>query len=209
MSEVPFSNLVGIWTAMDNQEPWDPTFPAGYTLSPETAYRGSVSTRPAHGPAYLERWPTVDNSAAPTSAATTANTAPTAKVESAIHISGGCSISGGASGGEENSGRGSGGMGGGGKGTEERLHAMAYNNAYVDGRWGLFRHAGEMRLITRKASLAGVDLSTSPIEPTCKACPTFHIKGMCKKGSRNAADHVLHTREQDPPLWGWAVRAMP
>ena len=30
---------------------------------------------------------------------------------------------------------------------------MAYNNAYVEGWWGLFRHAGAMRLITRKASL--------------------------------------------------------
>ena len=33
-------------------EPWEPTFTAGYTLSPETAYGDSVSARPAHGPAY-------------------------------------------------------------------------------------------------------------------------------------------------------------
>ena len=36
-SEVHFPNLAGIWTAMENQESWGPTFPAGYTLSPETA----------------------------------------------------------------------------------------------------------------------------------------------------------------------------
>ena len=86
---------------------------------------------------------------------------------------------------------------------------MAYNTAYVAGRWVLFRHAGAMRLITRKASLAGVKLPASPIEPTCKACPAFHIKGMCNTGYSNAVNHVLHTREQDLSLWGWAVQAMP
>ena len=65
-----------------------------------------------------------------------------------------------------------------------------------------------MRLITRKASLAGVDLPTSPFEPNCKACPAFHIKGMCNTGFWNGAYHVAHTREQDLPLWGWSVRAM-
>ena len=35
-----------------------------------------------------------------------------------------------------------GGIGGGGAGDKERLNSMAYNNAYVEGRWGLFRHAG-------------------------------------------------------------------
>ena len=106
-------------------------------------------------------------------------------------------------------GRGSRGVGGGGKGAEEGLNAMAYNNSYVEGRWGLFRSAGSMRLITHKASLASVELPTSPVEPTCKACPAFHIKGMCNTGYRKAADHVPHTQEQDLPLWGWSVRAMP
>ena len=69
-------------------------------------------------------------------------------------------------------------MVGGGKVSEERLNNMAYNNAYLDGRWGLFCHAGAMRLITCKASLAGVELPVSPIVPTCKTCPAFHIKGM-------------------------------
>ena len=71
---------------------------------------------------------------------------------------------------------------------------MVYNNAYVEGRWVLFRHAGEMRLITRKVSLAGVNLPTSPVEPNCKACPALHTKGMCNTGCRNAAEHVAHTR---------------
>ena len=63
-----------------------------------------------------------------------------------------------------------------------------------------------MRLITRNASLAGVKLPASPVDPKCKACPDFHIKGMCNTGWENAADHVAHIREQDLPLWGWAVR---
>ena len=54
-SEVPFPDLAGLWTAMESQEPWEPTFPAGYTLSPESTYRGGVSTRPAQGPAYPDR----------------------------------------------------------------------------------------------------------------------------------------------------------
>ena len=118
-------------------------------------------------------------------------------------------ISGGTGGRRGSSDRGSGGVGGGGDGSEERRNAMAYKNAYVDGRWGLLRHAGAMRLITRKASLAGVKLPASLVEQNCTACPMFHIKGMCNTGCRNAADHVPHTREQDLPLWGWAVQEMP
>ena len=86
---------------------------------------------------------------------------------------------------------------------------MAYNNAYVEGRWGLFRHMVAMRLITRKASLAGIDLPALPVELNFKAFPAFHIKGMCNTGCRNAADHVAHIREQDLPLWGWSIRVMP
>ena len=66
-----------------------------------------------------------------------------------------------------------------------------------------------MRHITRKASLTGVELLASPIDPTCKASPTFHIQGMCNTGCGNSSDHVLRTRKQDLPLWGWAVLAMP
>ena len=56
-------------------------------------------------------------------------------------------------------------MGDGGEGAKECLNAMDYNNTYVDGRWGLFRYAGSMRIITRKASLVGVELPASPIKP--------------------------------------------
>ena len=136
----------------------------------------------------------MDASAAPTSAATAATAAPTAKEELARRSSGGRDIIGGASGGGGSSGRGSGGVGGGGKGDEEHINAMAYNNAYVDGRWGLFQHAGAMRLITCKAILAGVELPASPIDPTYKACSAFHIKRMCNTGYRNADNHVLHTQ---------------
>ena len=69
--------------------------------------------------------------------------------------------------------------GGVGRGSENRLKTMAYNNDYIDGRWGLFRHIGAIRIITRKASLAGIKLPASLIKPTCKACPMFHTKGMC------------------------------
>ena len=36
-SEVPFTDLAGLWKSMENQELWEPTFPAGYTQSPNTA----------------------------------------------------------------------------------------------------------------------------------------------------------------------------
>ena len=49
-SEVPFPDLAGLWTAMENQDPWYPTFPAGYTLAPEATYVGGMSTRPAPVP---------------------------------------------------------------------------------------------------------------------------------------------------------------
>ena len=112
-------------------------------------------------------------------------------------------------GGGGNPGRESGGIGGGGAGDKERLDSIAYNDTYVEGRWGLLRNVGAMQLITHKASLAGVYLPAFPVDPNCKACPMFHIKGMCNTGCGNVADHVTHTREQDLPLWGWAVRAMP
>ena len=86
---------------------------------------------------------------------------------------------------------------------------MAYNNTYVEGRLGLFRHAGAMQLINFKASLAGVELPMSMVEPNCKACPAFRIKGMFNTGCGNADDNVAPTQEQDFPLWRWAVRAMP
>ena len=61
----------------------------------------------------------------------------------------------------------------------------------------------------RKASSAGVELPSSPVDPKCKACPAYHIKGVCNTGYGNVGDHITHTRAQELPLWGWAVRAMP
>ena len=58
--EVPFPNLAGLWTAMDNQEPWEPTFPAGYTFLPDTA-----SLRPSQGPPTPARWNPVEIPTAP------------------------------------------------------------------------------------------------------------------------------------------------
>ena len=77
--EVPFPDLEGLWTAMENQEPWEPTLPAGYNLSPEAAYGCGVSTHPTQVPAYPTRRPTSDPSAAPTLAAVAATVAPNLK----------------------------------------------------------------------------------------------------------------------------------
>ena len=74
---------------------------------------------------------------------------------------------------------------------------------------GRFPARGGMRLITQKASAVGVELPSSPLYPKCKACPAYHIKGMCNTGCRNVGDHTVHTWEQYTPLWEWAVRAMP
>ena len=68
-SKVSFPELAGLWTAMENQEPWEPTFSAGYTLTPEAAYGGNMSTRPTPGPTHLAQWPTLETSAAPAVAA--------------------------------------------------------------------------------------------------------------------------------------------
>ena len=46
-SEVPFPNLAGLWTAIDNQEPWEPTFPAGYTFLPDRNPRPNTIARPS------------------------------------------------------------------------------------------------------------------------------------------------------------------
>ena len=97
----------------------------------------------------------------------------------------------------------SGGGGGGGSGSgsagEEIPNAIAYNNAYVEDSWGAFRHARAMRLITRKASAAGVELPSSPLNPKCKVCPAYHIKGVCNTGCGNVGDHAVHTWEQYTP----------
>ena len=110
--------------------------------------------------------------------------------------------------GESNQSGSEGGGGSSGSAGEERPNAIAYNNSYLEERWGAFRHAGAMRLITRKASAAGVELPSSPLDPKCKACPAYHIIGMCNTGCGNVADHATHTQEQ-ALFWEWAVKAMP
>ena len=75
-SEVPFPDLAGLWTAMDNQEPWEPTFPAGYTLSPDAAYGGVMSSLPTHGTNPSSQWTPSETMATPLVTAT-APVAPT------------------------------------------------------------------------------------------------------------------------------------
>ena len=207
-SEVPFPNLAGIWTTMENQEPWEPAFPAGYTLPHENAYGGSDGSCPAPEPAYPAGGHAVDISTASVSeaAAVAAAAASIARAEAARRISGVRGSGSGASRGRGSWGRGGGGRGGGGGGSEDCLNSMVYNNVYVYGRWGLFRHSEAMRIITRKESLSGVEIPASSIEPKCKACPAFHVKGVCNTGCGNAADHFPHYREQDPPSGGGTFR---
>ena len=87
-SEVPFPDLVGIWTAMENQDPWEPTLPASYTFTYEATYRTSISTRLTPGQTHPVRWHTSETSAAPTVAAAAATVSPTLKAEWARRISG-------------------------------------------------------------------------------------------------------------------------
>ena len=111
---------------MENQDPWEPTFPVGYILPPENSYGGSGGSRPSPKPAYPEGGLAVNTSTAAASAASAAST------EAARRSSGEEEV--GAA--EAVAGRGNGG------GDKERPNAIAYNNTYVDGWWGLFRHAG-------------------------------------------------------------------
>ena len=74
-SEVPFPNLAGLWTAIDNQEPWEPTFPAGYTfLTNSNPWLSPIALTPA-------RWHPVESHSAPPQAAPTPP-APKADAES-------------------------------------------------------------------------------------------------------------------------------
>ena len=111
-----------------------------------------MSTWPTPGPNNTAQWPTSETSAAPAVTAA-ATVAPTLKSKPASRI-GGRGVG-------ANPGRGGGGTGGSRAGEEERLNSIAYNNAYVEGRWRLFRHAGAMKFINRKDSLAGIELPAS------------------------------------------------
>ena len=97
-----------------------------------------MSSRPTQGPNHTARWPPSETSATPTVIAT-APVAPT-KAEPASHSDG--------RGVGANPGRGGRVPGGGSTGEVEQTDAKAYNNAYLEGRWGIFQHAGAMRLIT-------------------------------------------------------------
>ena len=97
-----------------------------------------MSSLLTQGPNHTARWTPSETSDTPTVTAT-APVVPT-KAKPASRSSG--------RGVSANPGRGGGGPGGGITGEEERPNSIAYNNAYLDGRWGLFWHAGAMRLIT-------------------------------------------------------------
>ena len=119
---MPLLELAGLWTVMENKETWEPTCPAGYNLTPESAYGGDMSTRPTPGRTHPAQWPTLESLTSPAVAAA-ATVAPILKAEPARRSCGrgvgGHPCRGGSS------------LGGSGAGDEERLNSMAYNNAYV------------------------------------------------------------------------------
>ena len=82
-SKSPFPKLVGLWTAIKNQEPWEPTFLVGYTLPPENAYGSIDNVRPAPKPAYLEVRPVVIASTAAASATAASAAALAVRAEAA------------------------------------------------------------------------------------------------------------------------------
>ena len=61
----------------------------------------------------------------------------------------------------------------------------------------------------KSAKEAGHVLPSSPINPSCKSCVAYHMKGMCSEACLNAGDHGDHTREQYLPLWEWCRLALP
>ena len=62
------------------------------------------------------------------------------------------------------------------------LNAMAVNLGYNQGRWEVFRNAcGPVRALRKSAEEAGHVLPSSPLDPLCKSCVAYHIKGMCNE----------------------------
>ena len=122
-SEVPFPDLERLWTAMDNQELWDPTFPAGYTRSPNAAYGGGMISRPTHGTNPSAQWTPSETTSTPL----VTSTAPVAPKKAKPASRGG------GRGGGTTPGHQGGGPGGGSMGEEEQPNAIAYNNDYVEG----------------------------------------------------------------------------
>ena len=60
-----FPDLASLWMAMENQEPWEPTFPAGYTFAPDAAYGGNMSPHQIQGTHTSARWAQAGTSTAP------------------------------------------------------------------------------------------------------------------------------------------------
>ena len=90
------------------------------------------------------------------------------------------------------------------------MNAMEFNMGYKQGPWEVFRNAcGPVRALQKSAEEAGHVLTSSPLDPSCKSCVAYHMKGMCNEACLNAGDHGDHTREQDLPLREWCRLALP
>ena len=69
----------------------------------------------------------------------------------------------------------------------------------------------------KSAEEAGCVFTSSPLDPSCKSCVAYHMKGMCNEACLNAGDNGDHTQEQDMPLtqeqdmplWNWSRIALP
>ena len=64
-------------------------------------------------------------------------------------------------------------------------------------------------MLQKSAEEAGHVLPPSLLDPSCKICVAYHMKGMYNEACLNAGDHGYHTREQDMPLWGWCRLELP
>ena len=171
-SEVPFTNLDGLCTAMENQEPWEPTSPAGYTLVPDTAYGGTVIPRPSQGPFTSSHWNPAESRQPPLRKVTTPPT-PKAKPESRE----------GGQGGSTNTNGGGGRGGRSGSTCGDRPNNISYNNAYMEERWGLFRHAGDAANHT-KSQRSGRRASLVAYRPQVQGLPRLSHKGYVQYGIR-------------------------
>ena len=204
--EIPFPNLAALWEKIDDGEPWKPTFLDRYV--PKDLARGgtgvfgqlAIATGSAGsaGEATADT-ATIDDAlrtrrAAESAAAVTAAAAMTtitrqteaaaaAAARAPPHVSPGTPAT--------------------------SLNAMAFNLGYKQGRWEMFCNAcGPVRVLQKSAEEASHVLPPSPLDPSCKSCVTYHMKGMCNEACLNAGDHRDHTREQDMHLWGYLRLAL-
>ena len=190
--KVTFPNLAALWDKIDDGEPWKPTFPDVY--SPKDLSRGGTggfgqlaitagsvgsadkaTADTATIAAALRTRRSAESAATVTAAAAAA--ARTRRTEAAAaaeactppYVSLGT--------------------------LTTPLKAMAFNLGYNQGRWEVFCNAcGTVRALRKSAEEAGHIFPPSPLDPLCKICVAYHMKGMCNEACLNYVNHRDHTR---------------